>query len=217
LFNEGYYSQSQNTVLRKELCGEAMRLAYLLTENEATNKPAVNALLALMCFQASRFEARVNQRGEQVLYDDQDTSLWNYELIARGKVYLNLAVAGDTLTKYHIEAGIAWWHTHKEDTPKKWEGILQMYNNLLLVEYSPMAALNRTFALAKANGKPAAIIEAEKLQLTGNHLYYNLMGYLYTDVNDDIALSHFKTAMKLAKSVSDKKAIEKSIAEICSN
>src|SRR6185295_40661 len=74
LFNEGYYSVSQNKTLREDLCYEAMRLCYMLVENKYTNKPQVNALLSLMCFHASRFEARINKNGEYVLYDEQDTS-----------------------------------------------------------------------------------------------------------------------------------------------
>ena len=134
LFNEGYYSASQNKTLRKELCLEAMRLSFLLTENETTNTPSVNALLALMHFHASRFEARVNEVGGQILYEDQDTALWDQELIARGKYHLNtMQRRAMRITKYHIEAGIAWWHTHRQkDTIEKWEGILQMYNRLLL-------------------------------------------------------------------------------------
>ncbi|MCR8561485.1 sigma-70 family RNA polymerase sigma factor [Mucilaginibacter sp. BJC16-A38] len=214
LFNEGYYSLSQNTTLRKELCFEATRLSYLLTINEATNKPVVNALLALMCFQASRLEARTNENGEQVLYEDQDTNLWDQELINRGKIFLNKAAEGNDLSKYHIEAGIAWWHTDKQDTAEKWDGILQLYNRLLIIEYSPMAALNRTYALSKANGKPAAIIEAEKLNLNNNHLYYTLLGYLYTDVDNEKAIEHLKSALKLAKSETAKITIEKSISKV---
>lgn len=214
LFNEGYYSVSQNTSVRKDLCVEAMRLCYLLTINEATNKPTVNAMMALMCFHASRFDARINADGEQVLYPDQDTSLWDVELIGRGKFFLNKAATGNQLTKYHIEAGIAWWHTHHEDSTEKWESILQLYNRLLTIEYSPMAALNRTYALAKANGKPAAIAEAEKLKLEDSHLYYSLLGYLYTDVDNKKAIRHLKTAMKLAKSETNKATIEKTIQKI---
>lgn len=217
LFNEGYYSVSQNNSVRKDLCVEAMRLCYLLTINEATNKPMVNAMMALMCFHASRFDARINADGEQVLYADQDTSLWDSELIARGKHFLNQATTGNQVTKYHIEAGIAWWHTYHEDTAEKWESILQLYNRLLTIEYSPMAALNRTYALAMANGKPSAIAEAEKLKLEDSHLYYSLLGFLYTDVNNKKAIKHLKTAMKLAKSETNKATIEKAIQKIVVN
>src|ERR1700722_18635113 len=88
LFNEGYYSECQNMTLRKDLCLEAMRLCYMLIENNITNKPPVNALFALMCFHSSRFDARLDKNGEPVLYEEQDTGLWNMELVSRGAYYL---------------------------------------------------------------------------------------------------------------------------------
>jgi RNA polymerase sigma factor (sigma-70 family) len=214
LFNEGYYSTSQNTILRQDLCSEAIRLNLLLVENELTNKPAVNALLSLMCFHSSRFDARIGKNGESVLYEDQDINLWNAELIYKGEYYLNQASKGNKLSKYHLEAGIAYWHTHKEDTSQKWESILQLYNQLLQLEYSPIAALNRTYALAKANGKEKAILEAEKLQLKDNHFYYSLLGHLYFDIDPLKALQHFRTALTHANSNADKITIEKNINQL---
>src|SRR5665213_3431386 len=184
LFNEGYYSASNDAVLQKDLCLEAMRLTYLLVENAQTNKPAVNALLALMCFQSSRFDARFDLQGESVLYEDQDADMWDRELVEKGKYFLNEASGGNTFSKYHLEAAIACMHTTQEDSKEKWENILQLYNQLLIIEYSPVAALNRTYALAKVNGKKEAIIEAEKINLTDNHLYHSLLGWLYTDVDN---------------------------------
>ncbi|MDB5147216.1 MAG: polymerase subunit sigma [Mucilaginibacter sp.] len=214
LFSEGYYSISQNVTLRQDLCGEAMRLNYLLIENPATNIPAVNALFALMCFHASRFEARTNSNGAMILYEDQDASLWDRNLINKGIHYLNQASTGTVITKYHLEAGIAYWHTIKEDSSEKWENILQLYNNLLIMEYSPIAALNRTFAFAKTNGKVAAIAEAEKLNLSNNHFYYSLLGNLYTDVNNQKAVQHYEAAMKLATSANDKATMADNIERI---
>jgi len=211
LFSEGYYSASQNTGLRKELCIEAMRLNLMLIENNATNTPAANALLSLMCFHSSRFDARTNPHGEIILYDNQDEQLWNTILIEKGEHYLNLAATGNQLTKYHLEAAIAYWHTQKKDTTEKWEQILQLYNKLLQLEYSPIAALNRTYALSKANGKPAAIIEAEKLQLTDNHLYHSLLGNLYSDIDNDKAVKHFNTALSLAKTWAQRSTIARNI------
>ncbi len=211
LFNEGYYSASQNTVLRQDLCQEAMRLNLLLMENPGTNLPPVNALFSLMCFQASRFEARTDASGEIVLYDDQDTSLWNHQLIMQGQHYLNIASQGNTFSRYHLEAGIAYWHTVKEDTSEKWHQILDLYNHLLQLEYSPMAALNRTFALSKAYGKTEAIAAAEQLNLGGHHLYHSLLGELYTGVNNKTALEHFEKALHMAKSANDQKVISRKI------
>ena len=214
LFSEGYYSTTQNTTLRKDFCAEAMRLNYLLLENPATNKPEVNALMALMCFHTSRFEARANAQGEIIVYDEQDEKLWNTTLIEKGKYYLGQAAAGTQLSKFHLEAGIAYWHTHKEDTAEKWENILQLYNYLLVLEYSPIVALNRTFALAKTNGNKEAIAEAEKLNLTDNHFYYSLLGYLYTGIDKSKALKNFETALTLASSSADRLSIAKKIERL---
>ena len=208
LFNEGYYSVSQNKTLRKDLCLEAMRLCIMLVENSSTNKPQVNALLALMCFHASRFEARLDKNGEIILYEEQDTSLWNAELVSRGGYFLHQATTGNRLTRYHLEAGIAYWNTQKEDTKEKWESILQLYNQLLQIQYSPIAALNRTYALSKANGKQTAIIEAEKLNLVSNHFYFTLLGELYKGIDAKRARQHFTSALALARSAADKQAIQ---------
>jgi len=211
LFNEGYYSSSQDTTIRRDLCDEAMRLCTMLVENKLTGKPEVNALLALMYFQASRFNARIDQNGELVLYDDQDTNLWDAELISKGAYFLNCATTGNTLSQYHIQAAIAYWGTQKADTPEKWKNVLQLYNQLLQIEYSPIAALNRTYALSKTAGKEAAIIEAEKLKLSNNHFYYTLLGELYTDIDNGIARQHFQNALTLARTQTDKQIIQRKI------
>lgn len=214
LYSEGYYSISQNTTLRKDLCTEAMRLTYLLIQNESTNLPQTNALMALMCFHSSRFDARTGLNGEIILYEDQDQSLWNQELIDKGTYFLSQSSTGNTLSKYHLEAGIAYWHTIKTETKEKWENILELYNNLIILEYSPIVALNRTYALSKIKGKEEAIKEAEKLNLTDNHFYYSLLGNLYSEIDAKKASQHFKTAFGLAKTASDKNIISKNIEHL---
>jgi RNA polymerase sigma-70 factor (ECF subfamily) len=211
LFNEGYYSASQDVTLRKDLCFEARRLTFMLIENETTNQPAVNALFSLMCFQSSRFDSRLNQNGEIILYHDQDSALWDKQLIETGEKFLNRAATGNKLSKYHLEAGIAFWHTTKDETKKKWDGILQLYNELLTIEYSPIAALNRTFALAKVHGKELAIIEAEKIHLVENHLYHSLLGELYIDIDNYKAIAHLQKALSLSTSSADKQFLSDKI------
>ena len=186
----------------------------MLVENEQTNTPEANALLSLMCFHASRFDARMDRHGEIILYDEQDEQLWNMELIGRGGYFLHCASTGNVLSKYHLEATIAYWHTIKADMKEKWENILQLYNKLLQIEYSPVAALNRTFALSKVNGKEEAIIEAEKLALTDNQFYFVLLGELYTGTDNKKAKEHFSKAFSLAKTETDKKTIRKKIDEL---
>jgi predicted RNA polymerase sigma factor len=74
--------------------------------------------------------------------------------------------------------------------------------------------LNRTYALSKANGKKEAIIEAEKINLTDNHLYHSLLGELYTDIDNNKAISHLQKAWALAKSTTDKMLISKRMRQI---
>jgi RNA polymerase sigma-70 factor (ECF subfamily) len=108
-----------------------------------------------------------------------------------------------------LEAGIAYWNTRKEDSPEKWERILQLYNLLLQLEYSPIAALNRTYALSKTNGKAEAIREAERLGLTNNHFYYALLGELYTGVDDGKARAYFEQAVSLARTPAERQVLQK--------
>ncbi|OCX50423.1 RNA polymerase subunit sigma [Mucilaginibacter sp. PPCGB 2223] len=212
LFNEGYYSVNNDQTIRTELCFEAIRLCTMLAENPNTDQPRVSALLSLMYFQASRLNARLDKNGGLVLYDEQDTALWDTDMIGKGGYFLNRASTGDQLSKYHLEAAIAYWGTQKTDSREKWETILQLYNRLLQIEYSPIAALNRTYALSKANGKTEAIIEAEKLKLTNNHFYYVLLGDLYSGIDNLRARSNLKIALSLAKTPTDRQIILKKLS-----
>ncbi len=207
LFNEGYYAERQDEILRKDLCLEAMRLTHLLLDHPETRRPEAGALLALMCFNASRFEARKNQHGDVILYDDQDTSLWDETLIAKGACLLHESSGNGPVTWYHLEAGIAYWYTRKTDTPEKWESILSLYNRLLMMAYSPVAALNRTFVLSKVYGNAVAIAAAEKLELTENPFYFTLLGTLYRDTDVSKAKMNFEQALVLAKNNTDRRMI----------
>tara|TARA_R110002051_G_scaffold255120_2_gene314187 strand:+ start:16708 stop:17943 length:1236 start_codon:yes stop_codon:yes gene_type:complete len=205
LFNEGYYSSTSSNTISKELCLEAMRLLYILTENEKTNVPKANALMALFCFHSSRFDARTDQFGQQVLYHNQDKSKWNFELITKGENYFKKSASGNQITKYHLETLIAFWHTRTEfDKKEKWDNILQSYNKLLQIEYSPITALNRTYALAIAHGKKTAISEALKINLKNNHLYHSLLAELYCGMDKKKQIEHLKLALTLTDNIKDK-------------
>ena len=204
LFNEGYYSESNEAVLRDELCAEAMRLTGLLMENKQTSVPAVKALLALMYFHASRFEARRGSGGTLLLYEEQDETRWNQERISTGAGLLNEAATGENLSRYHIEAAIAYWYTQKNDTPEKWNNILTLYNQLLTLAWSPMAALNRAYALYKTGQRQEAIVDTCRLQLNNNPFYWALLGELHAGINDTIARQYLKNALGLAKTTTAK-------------
>lgn len=211
LFNEGYYSKTQDQILRKDLCVEALRLGLMLTGYEITDRPKTNALIALMCFHASRFSARQTGDEPVVLYEQQDEELWDRGLINQGIHFLSLSAQGEELSSYHIEARIAYWHCIKEDTTEKWNDILYLYDQLLLLNYSPSAALNRVFAFYKVHGPTAALAEAEKLDLENSHFYFLLLGELYEKLDSQKARSSFQKAHSLAKTQTEKQVILKRI------
>ncbi len=213
LFNEGYFSRTNDQLIRKDLCSEAVRLTFLLTENPLTSQTKTNALLALMCFQSSRLAARTNDKGEAVLFDEQDKSLWDSTLIEKGNYYLVNACNGNEASKYHLEAAIAYWHTTPTDQDK-WLHILQLYNQLILIEYSPVTALSRIFAFSRVYGNEKAIAEAEKLALTESSYYHGLLGYLYADTDIAKAIGHYGQAIKLTGSGSEKQTLAREMERL---
>ena len=225
LFNEGYYSSTQHRSLRKDVCLEAMRLGVMLTDYEQTNGPKTNALLALMCFHASRFEARHGGarhggarhggiEGMPLLYKQQNDALWDAALIRQGFAYLERAMQGNELSTYHLEARIASWHCVKDDTPEKWTAILSLYNQLLLLNNSPSTALNQIYALYKVAGQAAALVAAKQLRLDNNHLYFTLLGELYRETDPAQATASFWRAYALAKTQTDRQTIQQKLDEL---
>lgn len=213
LFNEGYYSGSKDSTLRKDLCLEAIRLCISLVENEKTNTAEVNALLALMCFHTSRFNARFTLEGQAIIYEEQDISLWNSEWISKGGYFLNQSARDGKVSRYHLEAGIAYWTTHRKDTAEKWQNMLQLYQQLIEISYSPIAYLNMIYVYSKVHGKEKAIVKAEQLSLD-TKFYFMLLGELYTDVDDRKAIAHFNSVLAGMKTNAERNSIERKIDKL---
>jgi RNA polymerase sigma-70 factor (ECF subfamily) len=211
LFNEGYCSVTEQPI-RKELCAEATRLTLMLADHPRFNLPEVNALLALLCYQSSRLDARIGDNGIPVLFEEQDRTRWDQALIDRGNYYLVAACAGNSASAYHLEAGIAYWHTTTD--ARKWQHILTLYEQLLVITYSPVTALNRLFAFAKVHGPAAAIAEAVQLHLPENNHYHALLGYLYTTVDPAAAKAHYASALALTKSAAEEAIIQKEMEKL---
>jgi len=216
LFSEGYYSESNNSIVRKELCVEALNLTYLLLANPLTNNHATNALMSLMCFHTSRLEARQSANGGIVLYEDQDNTLWGKEFIEKGFYYLQQASKWEISSTYYIEASIAYWHTVDNSNPDKWESILKLYDVLLSVNNSPIVALNRIWAFSKVNGNILAIKEAEKLDLKTNHFYFILLAELFKDIDINKSVNHLTKALHLCKTDTERETIKKKITDYSS-
>jgi RNA polymerase sigma factor (sigma-70 family) len=214
LFSEGYYSESNNSIVRKELCVEALNLAYLLLDNPKTNNHVTNALMSLMCFHTSRLEARQSESGNMVLYDDQDRTLWDTEFIEKGFYYLQQASKWEITSTYYVEASIAYWHTVDNNNPDKWANILKLYDVLLSANNSPIVALNRIWAFSKVNGNLPAIEEAEKLDLSTNHFYLVLLAELYNHIDIDKACEYLTKAQLFCKTDTEKMMLQKRIDKL---
>lgn len=214
LFNEGYYSSSQEVLIRKDLCLEAARLCLLLLETTPTNQPPVNALMSLMCFHMSRFESRLDEDGGIVLWQEQNRTLWNVALIEKGEFYLNAAAFGETVSTYHLEAMIAYYHTQPDDD-NKWRALLQLYDQLLLANENPVVQLNRAYVLSKTQSPEAAIADLEGLSIFHqHHLYHALLGKLYEYIDINRALEHWQRALDLAPLALEQTFIREKIAAL---
>lgn len=214
LFSEGYYSESNNSIVRKELCIEALNLTYLLLDNPLTNNHATNALMSLMCFHASRLEARQTVDGNIVLYDDQDRRLWDSEFIEKGFYYLQQSSKWEITSTYYVEASIAYWHTVENSNPDKWTSILKLYDVLVSVNSSSSVVLNRLWAFSKVYGNRSAIKEAEKLDLKSNHFYFILLAELYRTIDSAKSMEYLISAFNLCKTDTEKEMINKRISEM---
>jgi len=214
LFSEGYYSESNNSIVRKELCIEALNLAYLLLKNPSTNNHETNALISLMCFNASRLEARQSANGNMILYDDQDRKLWDTELIEKGFHYLQQASKWEITSTYYIEASIAYWHTIENSNIEKWPIILKLYDVMLIAQNTSIIALNRIWAFSKVSGNESAIVELEKLNFTDNHFYFILLAELNKIIDRNKALSYLKIALQLCKTDTEKEIITQRIGDL---
>jgi len=181
-------------------------------DNPKTSNHASNALMSLMCFQASRLEARQSENGNIILYDDQDRTLWDTEFIEKAFYYLQQASKWEITSTLYVEASIAYWHTVDNNNPNKWISILKLYDVLLLANNSPVVALNRIWAFSKVHGNLRAIEEAKKLDLTTNHFYFVLLAELYTRTDDmDKAKEYFTKAQHFCKTNTEKAMIQKQI------
>jgi RNA polymerase sigma-70 factor (ECF subfamily) len=211
LFNEGYHSSHPDHIIRRDLCEEAMRLGTLLTDMPATNVPVVQALLALMCFQASRFDARLNETGIVALLPEQDRSKWNYTLIGIGSKYLSLAATGPEITKYHIEAAIAGTYAKSPDYASvDWQQLLDLYNLLTHYNNSPVVYLNRAIILAKVAGYQQGIESLLAIQGLDNHyLYHSILGEFYLQMGQATQATYsFQTALTLTRSATEIKLLQ---------
>jgi RNA polymerase sigma-70 factor (ECF subfamily) len=160
LFNEGYESSFGPSLMRVDLCAEAIRLAHLIVG--ILPEPEGYGLLALMMFHHARRDARAGSSGELILLENQDRTKWDRAEIARARSLLNRALLPGHVGRYTCEAAIAALHAETRSPQETdWASIVRLYDVLLEIDASPVVGLNRAVAIAMRDGPAAglAIIE----------------------------------------------------------
>jgi RNA polymerase sigma-70 factor (ECF subfamily) len=215
LFNEGYKASSGEKLVREEICHEAIRLAGLLAEHPAGDRPRTHALLALMWLNAARLPARVDGQGNLLLLQEQDRARWDRPMIARGMYHLAKSAAGQEITEYHLQAGIVACHcAAKNFESTDWRHILSLYDQLMAFDDSPVIALNRAVAVANVHG-PGAGLEAvaaiaDREKLDSYYLFYAVLGEFEARLNDPLAAAgYFRKSLQLAQTKSERQFLSK--------
>jgi RNA polymerase sigma-70 factor (ECF subfamily) len=214
LFNEGYNSTQHEDLIRKDLMQEAMQLCELICRSPAVNHSKANALMALICFTASRNDARIDMEGNILLLKNQDRSKWNVALIDTGVHHLEASASGEQVSRYQLEAGIAYEHAKAASYHQtNWKNILQCYDLLIKLYPSPIIELNRAIVISELHGPGEAIKAIECIkELSTLKKYYLLpatLGELYAQLqNHQLANQYFNEAMWLTKSAAEKKLLQ---------
>ena len=204
LFNEGYHGARADSVVREDLCYEALRLALRLFELPAAATPKSSALIALMCFHAARLETRI-EGGELVPLGEQDRSRWDRELIEQGFGYLGRAAAGDAPSAFHLEAAIAALHCQAPSVEQTdWQRVARLYGSLFELRPSPVVALSRAIALGMAFGPRRGLEELETVaqrdKLSAYPFYAAAFGEFHQRLGErEEATARFREAQQLAR------------------
>lgn len=214
IFNEGYSATAGDDLTRPDLMSEAIRLGGILA-TLMPDEAEVLGLEALLCLQAARNRARVSPAGALVLLDDQDRSLWDHDLIARGLALLDRALSYRSPGPYQLQAAIAALHARAEraeDTD--WEQIALLYGELARLHPSPVVELNRAVAVAMADGPAAGLALLDGLPLEEYHLYHAARADLLRreDRNEE-AHRAYTRARDLATNDAERAFLERRLAE----
>jgi len=210
LFNEGYKSSHPDKLIREDLCEEAMRLCFLLSCHSLTALPRTKALLALMCFQASRLDARLDDKSNIILLKHQDRSKWNRPLMSKGFELMEESTEPFEISAYHLEAAIASQHaTARSFEQTNWKSIYHLYEMLYELQPNPIVAMNKAIASSYAISKQNALKELQQITgLEDHHLYYASIGEIYFDLeNKPEAKKFFEKALELTSSGYDQQLL----------
>ena len=212
IFNEGYAASSGETLVRDELCVEAIRLGRLLVEL-MPDEPEAVGLLALMLLQASRRPARVTPDGALVLLADQDRSLWDRALIGEGQQLVRRCLRRNQPGPYQLQAAINAVHSDAATAADTdWRQILQLYDHLLTITPTPIVALNRAVAVAEVDGPSAALELVDDLDLGSYYLFHAIRADLLRRLGRNAeAVSAYQAAIARTRNATERDFLQRSL------
>jgi RNA polymerase sigma-70 factor (ECF subfamily) len=219
VFTEGYATTAADTLVRRELCAEAIRLGRLLARL-MPREPEVLGLLALMLLQDSRREASTDRAGRLVLLEDQDRSRWDREEIREGLEVLERSLRLGGPGPYQLQAAIAAVHARverAEDTD--WSSILGLYDELARVAPSPVVELNRAVAVGMVEGPRAGLRALERAAHRGKLDRYRLLHAARADLLRRLgrlgeAAAAYRAALELATNPAERAFLRARLAEV---
>ena len=222
VFNEGYSAAAGAEVTRGELTGEAIRLGRLLTglQPSPEPEPEVIGLLALMLLQESRRAARTSKKGELILLDNQDRSLWNREQIAEGVALVEKALKSRRFGAYTLQAAIAAVHAEAESVAATdWRQIVALYNQLVRIQPSPVVHLNRAVAIAMRDGPEAGLKHIDAVLEQGELANYYLAHSARADMcrrlgRTEEARASYEKALALTQQEPERQFLQERIRQL---
>ncbi len=214
IFNEGFHSGKKEILVRKDLCGEAMRLCQMLLKNSFTETPKTHALFGLMCFHAARMEGKLNEENEIIDLKNQDRSKWFGPLVIIGNQAMIKAVESGEYSTYHYEAAIAAEHLKaKTFEETDWSQIHNYYQQLYELQPTEFNLLNIAFVkmqLGKLEESKAILESFHPKDLEQRaYLYHGAFAEYHLLKNEKSkALNCLDEALKLVKNEAEKRYLE---------
>ena len=219
LFSEGHRASRGASLLREDLCADAIRLAELLILHPVGDRPASRALLALMYFNAARLPARLGSDGGLLRLAEQERARWDRAKIRRGVTHLEASAGGAELSRFHLEAGIAACHAlAPSEEATDWARVIELYDELFAREASPIVGLNRAVAVAKLRGPAEGLrLLAElpgRAALDKYALFHAVAGQLWLDAGEPAkAVPRLRRALALVALDAERTHLGRLLAE----
>ncbi len=217
VFTEGYSSTRGESIVRRGLCDEAIRLGRVLV-GLMPDEPEVLGLVALMLLHHSRRDARQSEAGDLVLLEDQDRSRWDADAIRDGVALLDSALVARRAGPYQLQAAIAAVHAEASSAGEtRWEEIAALYDRLFAMSPTSVVALNRAAARAMADGPEAGLALLDGIEgLESFHLYHAARADLLRRLGrTGSAADAYRRALEFVTNVAEERFLRRRLREMC--